>query len=74
MPAGGLFSTATDLSIFYRMLADGGDLRRQAYPLRAAVQQMTSDQSGEAHSNYGFGMGDNPRFRPRRGLQHELDL
>jgi len=57
MPAGGLFSTATDLSIFYRMLANGGIFEGHRILSEKAVEQMTSDQSGEAHSHYGFGMG-----------------
>jgi CubicO group peptidase (beta-lactamase class C family) len=57
IPAGGLFSTATDLSIFYRMLANGGVFEGRRVLSEKAVQTMTSDQSGEAHSKYGFGMG-----------------
>ncbi len=59
MPAGGLFSTATDLAIFYRMLANSGTFEGKRVLSQKAVDQMTSDQSGEAHSNYGFGMGTN---------------
>ena len=56
MPAGGLFSTANDISIFYRMLAGGGIFEGKRILSEDAVRKMTSDQSGEAHSNYGFGM------------------
>ncbi len=59
MPAGGLFSTANDLSVFYRMLANGGQFEGKRVLSEMAVAQMTSDQSGEAHSNYGFGIGSN---------------
>lgn len=57
MPAGGLFSTANDLSLFYRMLANGGTLNGVRILSEKAVQTATSDQSGEAKSNYGFGFG-----------------
>lgn len=59
MPAGGLFSTANDLSLFYRMLANNGVLNGKRILSEKSVEQMTSDQSGEAHSHYGFGMGTN---------------
>jgi len=57
MPAGGLFSTANDLSIFYRMMANGGIFNGKRILSEKAVKTMTSDQSGEAHSHYGFGFG-----------------
>ena len=57
MPAGGLFSTANDLSLFYRMMANKGILNGKRILSEKAVQTMTSDQSGEANSHYGFGFG-----------------
>ena len=57
MPAGGLFSTANDLSIFYRMMANHGVFHGHRILSEKAVQTMTSDQSGEANSHYGFGFG-----------------
>jgi CubicO group peptidase (beta-lactamase class C family) len=57
MPAGGLFSTAKDLSIFYRMMANGGIFNGKRILSEKSVKTMTSDQSGEAHSHYGFGFG-----------------
>jgi len=57
MPAGGLFSTANDLSNFYRMLAHKGDFNGKRILSENAVNMMTSDQSGEANSHYGFGLG-----------------
>ena len=57
MPAGGLFSTANDLSLFYRMMANGGTFNGVRILSEKAVQTATSDQSGEAKSNYGFGFG-----------------
>jgi CubicO group peptidase (beta-lactamase class C family) len=57
MPAGGLFSTANDMSLFYRMMANGGTFHGVRILSEKAVQMATSDQSGEAKSNYGFGFG-----------------
>ena len=60
-PAGGLFSTATDLSLFCRMILNGGTYQGKRYLSTAAVQQMTSTQTGDLvnHGNgeggYGFG-------------------
>ena len=56
MPAGGLFATAKDLSLFYQMLAHNGILKGTRILSEKAVQTMTSDQSGEANSHYGFGL------------------
>jgi CubicO group peptidase (beta-lactamase class C family) len=55
MPAGGLFSTATDLSRFYRMIANGGVFAGRRVLSEKAVQQMTSKQTGPADAEYGFG-------------------
>ncbi len=52
-PAGGLFSTATDVSLFCRMILNGGTYQGKRYLSPAAVQQMTSTQTD--HANYGFG-------------------
>ncbi len=55
MPAGGLFSTAADLSLFYRMIANGGEWAGKRYLSEQAVQQMTSKQTGDLPTPYGFG-------------------
>ncbi len=57
MPAGGLFSTAHDLSLFYRMMANNGTLNGTRILSEKSVQTATNDQSGEAKSSYGFGFG-----------------
>ena len=56
MPAGGLFSTASDLARFYQMLLNGGQLDGRRYLSDAAVKQLTSRQT-PAHlpTSYGFG-------------------
>jgi CubicO group peptidase (beta-lactamase class C family) len=56
MPAGGLFSTAADMSRFYQMLANNGQLDGRRYLSEAAVAQLTSKQTPDAVPNaYGFG-------------------
>lgn len=59
MPAGGLFSTAQDLSLFYRMLAHGGELNGKRIVSTNAVQQMTSKQTGDLPNPYGFAFSVN---------------
>jgi CubicO group peptidase (beta-lactamase class C family) len=61
-PGGGLFSTAIDLSRFYRMIANDGVFEGQRILSERSVAQMTVDQTGEAKSAYGFGFGTNGRF------------
>ena len=58
MPAGGLFSTAADVSLFYRMLANNGALAGRRFLSEQAVRDMTTPQPG--NPNYGLGMGVNP--------------
>ena len=57
MPAGGLFSTAADVSIFCRMLLNGGVLDGKRYISQASFHAMTSVESGGLNkSSYGFGL------------------
>jgi CubicO group peptidase (beta-lactamase class C family) len=55
MPAGGLFSTATDLSLFYRMILGGGEFNGRRYLSEQSLKQMTSKQTGKLKDEYGFG-------------------
>ncbi len=56
MPAGGLFSTAEDLGQFCRMVLNGGELDGKRYLSAAAVQEMTSRQTGAGiPESYGLG-------------------
>ncbi|MCA9176849.1 MAG: serine hydrolase [Planctomycetales bacterium] len=56
MPAGGLFSTATDMVRFYRMLANGGQLDGRRYLSEEAVSQLTTKQTPEGvPTEYGLG-------------------
>jgi CubicO group peptidase (beta-lactamase class C family) len=58
MPAGGLFSTAEDVSKFCRMILNGGTLNGRRYISVNALREMTSVQNGGlGGSDYGFGWG-----------------
>lgn len=58
MPAGGLFSTAADVSTFCQMILNGGTLDGKRYVSPASLHAMTSVENGgmEKH-DYGFGWG-----------------
>jgi CubicO group peptidase (beta-lactamase class C family) len=60
-PAGGLFSTATDVSIFCRMILNGGVYGGKRYLSEAATKQMTATQTGElldkGKGENGYGLG-----------------
>ncbi|MCA9059174.1 MAG: beta-lactamase family protein [Planctomycetaceae bacterium] len=61
MPAGGLFSTARDVSQFYRMLLNNGELNGQRYLSEAAVRELTSRQTPpELPQSYGLGFSVSP--------------
>jgi CubicO group peptidase (beta-lactamase class C family) len=56
MPAGGLFSTATDLGRFCQMVLRGGEFEGKRCLSEEAVKQMTSKQTGDALKDaYGLG-------------------
>ena len=58
MPAGGLFSTASDVSLFCQMLLNGGTLNGKRYLSAAAIKQMTTEQNGGLGSkSYGLALG-----------------
>jgi CubicO group peptidase (beta-lactamase class C family) len=58
MPAGGLFSTAEDLSKFCRMILNGGVFNGKRIISLNALQEMTSRQNGGlGGTSYGFGWG-----------------
>ncbi len=58
---GGLFSTATDYSLFARMVLNGGQLNRRRYLKRETVALMTSIHTAELKTGFtpgnGWGMG-----------------
>jgi CubicO group peptidase (beta-lactamase class C family) len=56
MPAGGLFSTASDVGRFCQMILSGGVYNGKRYLSKAAVEQMTTKQTGDAvKEDYGLG-------------------
>jgi CubicO group peptidase (beta-lactamase class C family) len=55
MPAGGLFSTASDVARFCQMVLNGGTFGGKRYLTAEAVKQMTSDQTGALKKGYGLG-------------------
>lgn len=56
MPAGGLFSTATDVARLCQMLLNGGEFQGKRYLSEAAVKQMTTKQTPDALKD-GYGLG-----------------
>jgi CubicO group peptidase (beta-lactamase class C family) len=56
-PEGGLFSTATDMSRFYQMMLNGGELEGHRILSPAAVQLMTRVQTGELAAGFAPGLG-----------------
>ncbi|MGE5608743.1 MAG: serine hydrolase domain-containing protein [Bacillota bacterium] len=60
-PAGGYFSTAADVSIFCRMILNGGVYQGRRYVSEAAVREMSSTQTGDlisqGKSESGYGLG-----------------
>ena len=57
MPAGGLFSTASDVARFCQMLLNGGVWEGKRLLSASAVEQMTRKQTGDAVADsYGFGL------------------
>ena len=55
MPAGGLFSTASDVARFCQMILNGGELDGQRYLSADAVKTMTKKQTGDLPDEYGLG-------------------
>lgn len=55
-PMGGLFSTARDVSRFYRMLLNGGALEGRRVLKAETVARMTSTQSGDLKTGFVDGM------------------
>jgi CubicO group peptidase (beta-lactamase class C family) len=55
MPAGGLFSTATDVARFCQMVLNGGKVGDKQILSEKAVKEMTTKQTGALKANYGLG-------------------
>ena len=56
-PAGGLFSTATDVSLFCRMILNGGDLERETLPLREIAPANDLDTDRQSARGLRFTVG-----------------
>ncbi len=60
-PAGGLFSTATDVARFGQMILNGGTFEGKRLLSESAVRQMTSTQTGDllnkGQGENGYGLG-----------------
>jgi len=70
MPAGGLFSTAKDVSTFCRMLLNGGELDGRRYVSTAALKELSSRQTPkELKDSYGLGFAVGPDFFGHGGAQ-----
>jgi len=54
MPAGGLFSTASDLVKYCQMLLNGGTYSGWHFLSAASIKEMTINQSGPADLGYGY--------------------
>lgn len=80
-PGGGLFSTASDLLAFYRLLVNEGVVEGRRLLSAHAVREMTRDQSQVERHPYGYGLatdgnffghggayGTNSRYDRRSGL------
>ena len=56
-PGAGAFSTAADMALFYQATLSGGTLNGKRLPTPAAVQAMTSVQTGEFSIPFAPGLG-----------------
>jgi CubicO group peptidase (beta-lactamase class C family) len=56
VPAGGLFSTASDVARFCQMMLNGGVFGGKRYLSEAVVKELTSKQTGDAIKE-GYGLG-----------------
>jgi len=56
MPAGGLFSTASDVASFYRMILNEGQLDGRRYLSKESVRQLTTKQTPD-NLKQGYGLG-----------------
>jgi CubicO group peptidase (beta-lactamase class C family) len=57
MPEGGLYSTATDLIRFYQMMLNKGEYGGRRILSQAAVELMTTIQTGELKTGFAPGVG-----------------
>lgn len=60
MPAGGLFSTAADITRFCQMLLNKGTFEGRRFLSEESVREMSTKQTGDLPNNYGLGLTVNP--------------
>ncbi|MCB1209290.1 MAG: beta-lactamase family protein [Verrucomicrobiales bacterium] len=60
MPAGGLFSTATDIARFCQMILNGGTMDGRRYITEKSIREMTRRQTAEGLASYGLGWAVSP--------------
>lgn len=70
MPAGGLFSTAIDTSLFCRMLLNNGELDGKRYLSEIAIRELSKRQTPPAiKESYGLGFSVSPDSYGHGGAQ-----
>jgi CubicO group peptidase (beta-lactamase class C family) len=70
MPAGGLFSTAIDTSLFCRMLLNNGELNGKRYLSENAIRELSKRQTPAAiKESYGLGFSLSPDSYGHGGAQ-----
>jgi len=70
MPAGGLFSTAIDTSLFCRMLLNNGELNGKRYLSENAIRELSKRQTPAAiKESYGLGFSLSPDCYGHGGAQ-----
>lgn len=77
LPCGGLFSTATDISKFCRMLLNGGTFQGRQYLTPESIRQMTIDRTppgGKVHYGLGFDLEPNGAFGHAGGYQTYMEI
>jgi CubicO group peptidase (beta-lactamase class C family)/rhamnogalacturonyl hydrolase YesR len=68
IPAGGLFSTADDVSRFCQMMLNGGTFQGKRYLSEKSVRLITTKETGDAvEKPYGFGWNIGPGFYEHSG-------
>jgi len=72
-PEFGAYSTARDLFAFHQMLLEGGTYKGRRYLSRAAVETMTSSQTGDIKSRYFIGTGFGLSWQVVRDADGTLD-
>ncbi|HXX93754.1 MAG TPA: serine hydrolase domain-containing protein [Planctomycetota bacterium] len=75
MPAGGLFSTATDVARFCQMILAGGEFEGHRYLSEKAIHEMTTKQTPEAlKEGYGLGWSTGASFGHGGALSTNMSI